>query len=224
MNRNQRLNASDNFAIAETHPELKEESCGFFGAFMRGQREPLTDAEKYWVGRTPLGPDDSGVGAALLPSGVTDDVFSYLPAYRAWARCRVIPLETRYMTLPGVSAGMSAGFVVTEGESISDDASLAGEANLLQTVPVAARKSVSRALLSGSPTVGRTVAEQLTSALSSRIEWAFAQGLGTDTTASGNAKGIFTDTAFYRHGRYRLGGGNGENESEFVRRKRFRGG
>lgn len=135
--------------------------------------------------------EDSSPGSTLIDDELSRDIYDSLLSYGAFRTLGIMPVGTKQTKLPVTTARPAAGFVLTEGGTISTDSAKAGTTVTLEVEVIAAIVPVALQLLEDSPldVAGNLVAE-LVEACAFVLDYACFRGDGTSDATNGGITGL----------------------------------
>ena len=140
-----------------------------------------------------LGEDDSSLGTAMkLDVDILKELFDVLAVYGVWNTLGVRRMGTKVTKLPIKTARPVAGFITTEGGTLTDDTTIAGTSVNLQVEVLAVLLNVSLQLLEDAEfDVTADVLDDFAEAWSAAADYASFMGNGVANTVSASMTGVF---------------------------------
>jgi len=137
--------------------------------------------------------EDSSPGSTLIDDQLAIEVFDVLASYGKWNTLGVRRLGTKQTKYPIKTARPVAKFILTEGDTISDDTNKAGTSVTLEAELIAVLLNVSVQLLEDAESfdVAQDVLNDFAEALNYRLDWAAFAADGTSDDTDGAMTGIF---------------------------------
>ncbi|WP_193214937.1 phage major capsid protein [Luteolibacter marinus] len=147
---------------------------------------PLTPEMKTGLG------EDSSPGSTLIDDALASDIYDTLATYGVWNSFGVRRLGTKQTKFPVKTARAAAGYVLTEGGTISEDTAKAGTSVTLEVEVIAALLGVSKQLLDDSEfDVTADVLSDFAESVAYVMDWSCLQADGTADATDGGMTGIF---------------------------------
>lgn len=147
---------------------------------------PLTPEMKTGLG------EDSSPGSTLIDDELAGDIYDTLATYGIWNTFGVRRLGTKQTKFPVKTARAAAGFVLTEGGTISEDSAKTGTSVTLEVEVIAALLGVSKQLLDDSSfDVTADVLSDFAESVAYVMDWACLQADGDADATDGGMTGIF---------------------------------
>lgn len=136
--------------------------------------------------------EDSSPGSTMIDDRLASEIYDTLARYGVWSTFQVQRLGTKQTKFPVKTARPVANFILTEGGTISDDATKAGTSVTLEVEVIAALLKVSIQLLQDSEfDVTSDVLDDFAQAVAYRLDYACTMATGAADATNGGMTGIF---------------------------------
>jgi HK97 family phage major capsid protein len=136
--------------------------------------------------------EDSSPGSTLINDALLMEIYDSLQSYGVWNTFAVRNLGTKITKMPIKTARPVAGYVLTEGGTISDDTNKAGASVSLEVEAIAVLLNVSLQLLQDAEfDVAADVLADFMEAFAYRLDWSCLQADGTADATDGGMTGVF---------------------------------
>lgn len=140
--------------------------------------------------------EDTSPGSTVIDDALANEIYDSLEMYGAWATLGVRRLGTKQTKFPVKTARPIAYYLLTEADTIADDANKAGTSVTAEAEIIACLINVSLQLLQDSTfDVTRDVMDDFIQAFNYRLDYSAFQGAGTATGTAAKLHGGVTGLA-----------------------------
>ncbi len=166
-------------------PELRRKFNATVRSLMMKQGDGVQAAIK------ALG-EDSGMGATLIDDALASTIYSTLSSFGVWNQFGVERLGTKQTKFPVETADPVCNVILTEGDTIGDDSTIAGSSVTCEVELLATLLNVSIQLLEDSEyDVTSRVLNQFARATAKRLDYLTIMADGSSDATNGGMTGIF---------------------------------
>lgn len=136
--------------------------------------------------------EDTSPGSTLINNALANEIYDTLATYGVWNTFAVRRVGTATTKFPVKTARVAAGYILTEGGSISDDSTKAGTSVNCTVEVIAALLNVSMQLLEDAETdITGDILNDFAEAYSYVMDWSCLQANGDADATDGGMTGIF---------------------------------
>ena len=136
--------------------------------------------------------EDSSPGSTMIDDRLASEIYDTLSTYGVWSTFQVQRLGTKQTKFPVKTARPVANVILTEGGTISDDATKAGTSVTLEVEVIATLLKVSLQLLQDSEfDVTADVLDDFAQATAYKLDWMCTQADGGADATDGGMTGVF---------------------------------